>query len=251
MNRRFEDPNALNLEAPPNLPVPEITSKLPGQIDLLPEIKAIIEKKPFILDVLKEVYEFDHVTFEHLLKTGGLAVFISKELNLPASKSELLLSSALVHDVGKIFVPKEIVQKPGKFSPEELAMMQEHVWKGFAHLIGLNAYEEAEMEVRHHQHKGYPREQCEENIQMSKDIRKAERREENPEIEELSRTLSILDIFDATKIGGNRLYNIAGKAQKSRGIELKIFNSDLEKKVIELLYKKEASVLNQNSASSL
>ena len=45
--------------------------------------------------------------------------------------------ASLLHDVGKIFIPEEILNKPGKLSQEERAIVETHTVKGARYLLGL------------------------------------------------------------------------------------------------------------------
>ena len=54
------------------------------------------------------------------------AVEIAKELELDVEQIEALRAAALLHDIGKLAVPEQIINKPGKLTPEEFEKMKVH-----------------------------------------------------------------------------------------------------------------------------
>ena len=68
----------------------------------------------------------DHTTHTHLQRVRTYAVEIAKELNLPEGDVEALRAAALLHDIGKLAVPEQIINKPGKLTPEEFEKMKVH-----------------------------------------------------------------------------------------------------------------------------
>ena len=68
----------------------------------------------------------DHTTHTHLQRVRTYAVAVAKELNLPESEVEALRAAALLHDIGKLAVPEQIISKPGKLTPEEFEKMKVH-----------------------------------------------------------------------------------------------------------------------------
>src|SRR5579871_1409717 len=68
----------------------------------------------------------DHTTHTHLQRVRTYAVEIAKELNLAEAEIEALRAAALLHDIGKLAVPEQIINKPGKLSHEEFEKMKVH-----------------------------------------------------------------------------------------------------------------------------
>src|SRR5579864_299403 len=68
----------------------------------------------------------DHTTHTHLQRVRTYAVEISKELNLGEEQIEALRAAALLHDIGKLAVPEQIINKPGRLTPEEFEKMKVH-----------------------------------------------------------------------------------------------------------------------------
>jgi len=68
----------------------------------------------------------DHTTHTHLQRVRTYAVAVAKELNVPENEIEALRAAALLHDIGKLAVPEQIINKPGKLTPEEFEKMKVH-----------------------------------------------------------------------------------------------------------------------------
>jgi diguanylate cyclase (GGDEF)-like protein/putative nucleotidyltransferase with HDIG domain len=68
----------------------------------------------------------DHTTHTHLQRVRTYAVAIASQLNLPEGEIEALRAAALLHDIGKLAVPEQIINKPGKLTPEEFEKMKVH-----------------------------------------------------------------------------------------------------------------------------
>ena len=68
----------------------------------------------------------DHTTHTHLQRVRTYAVEMAKELNLGEEQIEALRAAALLHDIGKLAVPEQIINKPGKLTPEEFEKMKVH-----------------------------------------------------------------------------------------------------------------------------
>src|SRR5437588_10605468 len=68
----------------------------------------------------------DHTTHTHLQRVRTYAIEIANEMNLPADEVEALRAAALLHDIGKLAIPEQIINKPGKLSREEFEKMKVH-----------------------------------------------------------------------------------------------------------------------------
>ena len=72
----------------------------------------------------------DDYTGQHCKGVVGLALAVAEQLDLDAEQRRNLEFGALLHDVGKIAIPKEIVNKPGKLNPEEWTIIKTHTVEG-------------------------------------------------------------------------------------------------------------------------
>ncbi len=102
----------------------------------------------------------DSYTAGHQKRVANLASAIAAKLNLPLHTIEGIELSALIHDIGKIAVPSEILTKPSKLSSFELAMLRNHVQTGYDILKNMNfPWNIAQIILEHHERvdgSGYP-----------------------------------------------------------------------------------------------
>jgi putative nucleotidyltransferase with HDIG domain len=83
--------------------------------------------------VLSDVVEADdNYTADHCRSVVELAIATADELELPSSQRQELETAALLHDVGKIAIPKEILNKPSGLTTEEFELMKSHTVEGQA-----------------------------------------------------------------------------------------------------------------------
>ena len=68
----------------------------------------------------------DHTTHTHLQRVRTYAVELAMQLHLGEEQIEALRAAALLHDIGKLAVPEQIINKPGKLTPEEFERMKVH-----------------------------------------------------------------------------------------------------------------------------
>jgi putative nucleotidyltransferase with HDIG domain len=81
--------------------------------------------------VLGDVIEADDgYTGEHCKSVVNLALELAEHLGLNAQQRRNLEFAALLHDVGKIAIPKEIINKPGKLDPHEWTVIKTHTVEG-------------------------------------------------------------------------------------------------------------------------
>ena len=75
---------------------------------------------------LVQMKEFDQYTTTHSLNVSVLTMALAEHLQLPASDVRAFGVAGLLHDLGKVRIPKEILVKPGKLSDAEREVMQRH-----------------------------------------------------------------------------------------------------------------------------
>jgi putative nucleotidyltransferase with HDIG domain len=110
---------------------------------------------------MTKIKDKDYYTAEHSMRVGILAIAFGRFLGFEPSELELLGLCGMLHDVGKLKVPNDILNKPGRLSRIEFAIMKQHAALG--HEI-LSQYDNLEPMVRdtahfHHERidgKGYP-----------------------------------------------------------------------------------------------
>ncbi|TCJ12228.1 PAS domain S-box protein [Parasulfuritortus cantonensis] len=102
----------------------------------------------------------DPYTAGHQQKVARLAVAIATELGWPPDQIEGVRLGGMLHDIGKIYVPSEILSRPGKLSELEFGLIRSHPEVGYEILQGVELpWPVAEIILQHHERldgKGYP-----------------------------------------------------------------------------------------------
>lgn len=94
----------------------------------------------------------DPYTAGHQQRVSQLATAIAKELNLSQDKIEGIRIASLIHDIGKIGLPTEILSKPTKLSDIEFSLIKEHPQIGYNILKSIDfSYPVAEIILQHHE----------------------------------------------------------------------------------------------------
>ena len=88
-----------------------------------------------ILATLKSSHEY---TFTHVTNVGILSMSQAERLGFQGEHLHQIGVASLLHDVGKIFIPEEIMDKPGKLSIEERKLIETHTVKGARYLMGID-----------------------------------------------------------------------------------------------------------------
>jgi len=113
----------------------------------------------------------DPYTQGHEVRVAQLAKLIALEMRLPGSDVDAIEMCGLVHDIGKLSVPAEILTKPGRLSDLEFALIKGHPEAGYTILKGIDfPWPVADIVVAHHERRdgsGYPRGLSGEDIPMA------------------------------------------------------------------------------------
>lgn len=84
-----------------------------------------------ILPYMRVIEKKDEYTFHHSINVSILSMLMGKWLGYKREDIKLLGVSGILHDVGKVLIPIEILNKPGKLSSMEYTTMKEHTRLGF------------------------------------------------------------------------------------------------------------------------
>lgn len=113
------------------------------------------------LSLMNRLKDYSYETYVHSLTVAQYAVLLCTALNINRKNMHRILKGAILHDVGKLMIPKEVLHKIGKFSPEDRIVMNQHPKLG---IEILNEYDITDSIVRdivlhHHENwigNGYP-----------------------------------------------------------------------------------------------
>ena len=100
------------------------------------ELQSIVRIFSYIVDT-KSSY-----TQEHSAGVASLARYLGELHNLPEKRCDMLEIAGLLHDIGKLRVPDEILEKPGKLTPSEYAIMKRHSFDSYDILCKIKGFEE-------------------------------------------------------------------------------------------------------------
>jgi len=146
---------------------------------------------------LTQVKNQDRYTAEHSLRVGILAIAFGRFLDFDESELEILGLCGMLHDVGKVKIPDEILNKPARLSRIEFDIMKEHAPLGKDILLEQKGVNKLIIDTAHYHHeridgKGYPE-------QLNASF-----------LHKYIRIISIVDVYDA--ITSARPYKVGSPA---------------------------------------
>ncbi|MBH9553164.1 HD-GYP domain-containing protein [Inhella gelatinilytica] len=189
--------------------------------DCLPVVEDIagsVWRNPSALISLARLKQRDDYTYMHSVAVCAMMVSLGKQLGLSEAEQRQAGLAGLLHDVGKMLVPLEILNKPGSLTDPEFAVMRSHPARGYEALRASGVFAEPVLDVCLHHHEkidgtGYPHRLKADQISL------------------FSRMGSVCDVYDA--VTSNRPYknawdpagSIARMAQWQGHFDPKIFQA--------------------------
>lgn len=163
------------------------------QAELLARVRSLLKLKyrtdeleraeTVLFSLARSIEGKDPYTHGHCERLADYSATLGEYLGLPEDHLVALRRAGVVHDIGKIAVPDSILLKPGKLTPEEWKIMQEHPAAGERICAPLKSFRLVLPIIRHHHEKfdgsGYPDKLCGDNIPLT------------------ARILQIVDVYDA------------------------------------------------------
>ena len=197
--------------------------KLCQELDIA-AVKAVIKdcvesilRNPAAMLWLARIKNSDAYTAEHSLRVSILSIALAKELGLPAYQLEQIGVCGMLHDIGKIKVPNEILNKPGALTADELRIMQSHAAEGRKLLMSNQQVTAATVDVAYSHHerldgRGYPR-----GLDASK-------------IPYYAKLIAVVDSYDA--INSDRIYSKGKSSLESLRILMEAVNSHFDEDIV-------------------
>lgn len=123
-------------------------------------IEEILQNRDVVLDLV-DIKSYDNYIFQHCVNVAVISLVIGIKLNLHKFDLIDLCIGAMLHDIGKVFIPAEILNKKGSLTPEEFEIMKQHTTKGYDYLRESNSLSITSVLValQHHEKvsgQGYP-----------------------------------------------------------------------------------------------
>lgn len=146
-------------------------------------LENVLNNKNILLSLV-DIKSMDNYTYSHCVNVAVISIIIGISLNLNKENLIHLCIGALTHDIGKTFIPHEILQKPGKLTQEEFEVIKNHPKLGYDFLnqfYSLSAHVKL-IALQHHERfdgLGYPNGAAGNKISY------------------LARIVSIADVYDA------------------------------------------------------
>lgn len=114
-----------------------------------------------LVETFESINQFDQEEAgDHAKRFSLYSVFLAEKLNLDEKKKEEIKKYTPLHDLGKVIIPKEILNKPGKLTAEEFEQVKKHTVIGYKLIEKLGLGKTAENIVKYHHEKwngaGYP-----------------------------------------------------------------------------------------------
>ena len=183
----------------------------------------IINTQKEIIYTMGEIAETrSKETGNHVKRVAEYSKLLALKLGISSDEAEMLKLASPMHDIGKVGIPDNILNKPGKLTPEEFEIMKTHAQLGFdmlKHSSKAILQIAAIVSNEHHEKyngKGYPRGLKGEDIHI------------------FARITAVADVFDA--LGSDRIYKKAREDEKI----FELFNSEkgehFDPKVIEAFF---------------
>lgn len=136
--------------------------------ELISTLESLQESRKQYADILEQTIQAIALTLEkrdpytagHQWRTAQIAVEIARELGMEAHCIEGLRLGAMVHDIGKVYVPVEILNRPGRLTQIEFSLIKTHPQVGYEIVQHIRfPWPVVEMILQHHERmngSGYP-----------------------------------------------------------------------------------------------
>jgi HD-GYP domain-containing protein (c-di-GMP phosphodiesterase class II) len=134
---------------------------LDEMVSLVAELNQSIKRNPSALISLSRLKDADNYTYLHSVAVCILMIALGRQLGLNESMLTQAGIAGLLHDIGKVFIPDEVLNKAGKLTDEEFNIVKMHPQKGWELLKKTSDVSDCVLDVCRHHHEridgmGYP-----------------------------------------------------------------------------------------------
>ena len=185
---------------------------------LVDDVVESIDRHPDALLSLARLKSADEYTYMHSVAVCALMVSLGRQLGLNDDQCREAGMAGMLHDLGKAAMPQDVLNKPGKLTPEEFDIIKTHPRRGFEMLIEGAQVSDGVKDVCLHHHErydgtGYPDKLAGENISL------------------LARMGAVCDVYDAVtsdrpyKAGWDPAYALAQMATWKGHFDTTVFQT--------------------------
>ncbi|OHB66541.1 MAG: hypothetical protein A2V70_05310 [Planctomycetes bacterium RBG_13_63_9] len=193
-------------------------------------VEVFREKNSLLIGIVRSLINAldakDRYTCGHSDRVALVARRLGEELGLDRENCEQLYLAGLLHDVGKIGVPDEVLQKSGKLEEHEFALIKQHPERGYLILQNLDHFRYVVPTVMHHHErydgKGYPSGLAKEDIPLA------------------ARIVAVADAYDA--MSSNRPYRQAMPAEDVEEILREGAGSQWDAEIVDAFFRARSDV---------
>jgi len=182
------------------------------------EIAQSVTRNAHALISLARLKTADNYTYLHSVAVCALMVALARQLGLSSEEVSAAGFAGLLHDLGKVDVPLEILNKPGRLTEAEFAIVRQHPAHGVRRLMeaGVDHMQALDVSLHHHEKldgSGYPK-------QLSGD-----------QISQMARMGAVCDVYDA--ITSNRPYKAGWDPSESLARMAQWVNGHLDQRIFQ------------------
>lgn len=195
---------------------------------LYPTSKEFFERLLCDSDIQKymgALREYHHETYDHCLRVGVLSVDLGIENGMSEEQQRVLGYAGLLHDLGKVCVPLEIIAKQGPLTERERSVIQAHPRLGFLLLHEKRFADVRKIIVAHHEYKEHPYPRTGKKRRAGC-VLKRENKERrcNDAAATLAQIVAVADMYDAYSQA--RVYKPAWPPEQVKEMLTKTFTGD-------------------------
>jgi putative nucleotidyltransferase with HDIG domain len=130
-------------------------------VEIVDGVTASLIRDPLALPAITRLRERDEYTYVHSIAVCGWMIALAQELNFAPELIRDAGLAGLLHDIGKTTLPAELLNEPGRITPQGEVLLREHPARGYELLSGMPDMPEMVLDVCRHHHerpdgKGYP-----------------------------------------------------------------------------------------------